>query len=659
MDIPVSNKETMETREKIDELLQAIRIHNDQYRKGHPIVSDSVYDREVEMLRELDPDNEWFKKIEPVPVGAARKVSLPLQMKSLYKVKDIAELKEWISGAGLKENDEVIIMPKFDGLSLLCNESTGEAYSRGGSENEGQDCTLHLKKNGAKRDTAFRYTYGEFVFGVKKWMDYFAGRINVESGEKWKSPRNTAAGLLNRDIPSDLLKYVDFYRYGTDEETLKQYRTFEEVLTSLCDTYSQPKYFTKRPVKDIDGLYLADAFKTWRKEYYIDGLVIYANDLTAWGRLGRHKTTGNPMYAIAYKHPDFTESFETCVTGVTWNVSKSGALKPVVNIEKVDTGECEMDSPTGYNASWIRSMHIAAGAKIIVTRSGGVIPKILETLDPAPFDSIREMWDEVAVCPCCGQPTKWSDSYVELVCDNPLCPGTREAKIMFFFSTCGAENMGDETVSKMYQSGLNSINSILHATFEQLLRVDGIGETFANTIMNNNKRILNDMELPTIMQASDCFQGIGKIKAKQILDSLDKSAQDLIYANEPLMTVWPSKDELEKMNKTNRAFWNGIGAFQNFINQTGIKLNRPEPQSMNIEGKCKGMAVCFSGIRDVALEAYITSEGGSICAGITKKTTHLVVKDPGSRTSKIIKAKECDIPIVSIDDFKRSLCFMC
>ena len=645
----------METNEKIKELLQIIQIHNDQYRKGHPIVPDSVYDREIEMLRELDPDNDWFKKIEPAYVGATRKVSLPIPMKSLYKVKDIADLKKWIANTELRADDEVIIMPKYDGLSLLCEEATGKAYSRGGAENEGQDCSAHLKMNGAYTDPAFKYTYGEFVFNVKSWTDYFANKPNAETGENWKSPRNTAAGLLNRDVPSELLRYVDFYRYGVDEDTLSRYKTFQDVLIDLCEIYHQPEYYVKVKVSELDDELLIKMYKTWRHDYYIDGLVIYANDIKVWNRVGRHDTTSNPLYAIAYKHPDFTESFETTVTGVTWGASKSGALKPVVKIEKVNTGDCEMDSPTGYNAGWIRTNHIAPGAKIIVTRSGGVIPKILETLEPAPFEAMREMWDEMATCPFCGEPTKWTNNYIELVCDNPLCPGTRAAKIMFFFSTCGAENMGDETVAKMCRAGLNSINSILHATFEQLLKVEGVGECFANTIIKNNNRILNEIDLPTIMQASNCFPGIGKIKAQQILDTLNDSVLDVIYGNQPIISVVPSRDVVATMNKTNQAFWNGISNFQNFINVTGIKINRPKEQERNFDGKCKGMAVCFSGIRDAALEAYISAEGGTIASGVSKKTTHLVVKDVNARSSKIIKAMDIGVPIYAFDDFKGTI----
>ena len=136
-------------------------------------------------------------------------------------------------------------------------------------------------------------------------------------------------------------------------------------------------------IDELNEELLMNLFKEWSKVYPIDGIVIYIDDLHLWEVIGRHQTSGNPLYAIAYKHPDFTESFETTVKGIVWKVSKSGALKPVVNIEMVDTGDCNMENPTGYNAGWINDHEIAKGAEILVTRSGGVIPKILSTLSPA------------------------------------------------------------------------------------------------------------------------------------------------------------------------------------------------------------------------------------------------------------------------------------
>ena len=112
---------------------------------GTPEISDAEYDAEIELLKTLDPDNEWFKHTEPAFVSETRKRALPIPMKSLNKVKDISELKKWYMSLGLKGNAGVVCMPKLDGLSLLYNELTGEAYSRGGIENEGQDCTNHYQ----------------------------------------------------------------------------------------------------------------------------------------------------------------------------------------------------------------------------------------------------------------------------------------------------------------------------------------------------------------------------------------------------------------------------------------------------------------------------------------------------------------------------------
>lgn len=103
-------------------------------------------------------------------------------------------------------------MPKFDGLSLLCNEITGEAFSRGGAENEGQDCTAHYQDMPhIKHKNGFQYTYGEFVISRANWHQYFQGKNSELTGEPFKSPRNTAAGLLNRDNPCQYLQYATFF----------------------------------------------------------------------------------------------------------------------------------------------------------------------------------------------------------------------------------------------------------------------------------------------------------------------------------------------------------------------------------------------------------------------------------------------------------------
>ena len=92
---------TVETK---DVLLDMIKRHNKMYRMGTPEISDAEYDAEIELLKTLDPDNEWFKHTEPAFVPETRKRALPIPMKSLNKVKDISELKKWYMSLGLKGN---------------------------------------------------------------------------------------------------------------------------------------------------------------------------------------------------------------------------------------------------------------------------------------------------------------------------------------------------------------------------------------------------------------------------------------------------------------------------------------------------------------------------------------------------------------------------
>ena len=239
--------------DKVERLATLIAKYNKSYRLGEPQISDTEYDKLVEELRRIDPDNEWFKRIEPAAVARNRKVKLPIPMKSLNKVKDIQSLKSWAGSIGLTATSTVIITPKFDGLSLLHDEQDGYAYSRGGAENEGQDCTTHYNNASSivNAQNKLRYTFGEFVFSNKSWTTNFAGKISPDTGDKYRSPRNTAAGLLNRDEPSDNLRYVDFFRYGTDEGSLNNFQTYEELYRYLCDTFKQPHLYQKVLVADL------------------------------------------------------------------------------------------------------------------------------------------------------------------------------------------------------------------------------------------------------------------------------------------------------------------------------------------------------------------------------------------------------------------------
>lgn len=637
----ISNIEDMQD---INTLLAKIKQYNESYRNGEPQISDSEYDSLVEELKTIDPENEWSKHIEPSPVHSSRKRKLPLPMKSLNKVKSVNDLKKWFTSLGLNGNTELVLMPKFDGLSLLHNEQTGEAWSRGGAENEGQDCTEHCIAANITSNTKYLHTYGEFIISRKNWEDYFNGKHSPYTGEIYKSPRNTAAGFLNRDEPCAEITHASFFRYGIDPTSLSKFDSFHDAILKICNDYNQEHLYEKVSVKEITEQSLLSLFKTWAKIYPIDGIVIYINDLRIWDSIGRHQTTGNPLYAIAYKHPDFTDAFETTVKGISWKASKSGALKPVVNIEMVNTGDCNMENPTGYNAGWVYDHHIARGAKILVTRSGGVIPKILETLENATEENENKQWEELCSCPHCGAPTVWNDKKIELMCSNPNCSGKELAKIVFFYTTCGAENMGEETISKIYNAGFTTISDMLNITFDELMHIDGFAEGISNIILENNRKIMNGLDMATLMHASDCFTGIGKIKAQKILDDMNDEERNAFYGNSFIY----DHDNTDSITMQN--FYAGCTPFFQFVQNIKIPVI-PYKKAIVTDGRCSGMNICVSGFRDSSFEQKVQESGGKIVNGVSKNTTHLVVKDKNGTSSKITKAQSMGVAIFSIEEF--------
>lgn len=647
----------MDNQTYITNLAESIKKHNQSYRQGNPQISDAHYDELVEELKRLAPDHEWLQHIEPASINKGRKVKLPIPMKSLNKVKSVAEIKQWLTSMAIPTTSKLVIMPKFDGVSWLRDELGNKVYSRGGADNEGQDCSTHynlLTEHKEDGSSDLHYTFGELVFDCKTWEQELAGKVSDSTGEKFKSPRNTVAGFINRDEPSALLKHTTFYRYGVSELDLDNFTTYTQLYQTLCDKYHQHIYGSVVTVAELDESKLAALFKEWRKDFYIDGLVIYLDDLLLWKTIGRQQTTGNPLYAIAYKHPDFTDVFETTVKGIGWKVSKAGALKPVVNIDAVDTGDCTMENPTGYNAKYIFENSIGPGARIAVTRSGGVIPKIINVMEEATAETMVQQRDGLLYCPDCGQPTKWNDTKVELICTNPACPGITLAKVVHFYTTLETEQMGEETIAKMFKAGYNTLQRILDITFDELMLIDGFGESIANIILSANQKIRDGVDVIKLMHASDCFSGIGQVKAKSIVSSL--SENDRFAFTHGYVFIDEGFDKTAQfmaLNKTMQSFLKGAAPFYDFVAKNRLKILPMEEPKKPIGNKYAGMKVCFTGIRDKALEAEIAAQGGEIVSGVSKHTTHLIVADVNSSSSKTSKAKTLGIPILTIESFKQ------
>jgi DNA ligase (NAD+) len=73
--------------------------------------------------------------------------------------------------------------------------------------------------------------------------------------------------------------------------------------------------------------------------------------------------------------------------------------------------------------------------------------------------------------------------------------------------------------------------------------------------------------------------------------------------------------------------------------------------------KYAGAVIVFTGIRDMLLEQEIESQGGKIGSGVNGKTTLLIAKNIDDGSSKIQKANELGVQVISYDDFVETISY--
>lgn len=636
------------TKEK--ELYGEILHHEILYRNGEPAISDFEFDQLVDKLRELNPNHEYFHSQYTIK-SDGQKEKLPFNMRSLDKVKSISDLKKWFKKCGLKESDKVVIAPKYDGLSILLDTSTGSAWTRGGENNEGFRKDKHLKdaNNAFNKmlNSLIRYVGGEILITNGCWDLYFKGKTNPRSGEPYKTQRGTVAGLINSPESSILMNCCSFIPYvAPDLEYEGNYSKLLNALSKFNNVIPEYQQYDLCEVGDITEEFLNGWYCAWSKYCEVDGVVITIDCNIKQKELGRDPKTLNPRYQIAYKG-NFEVPHSTTVKDVNCRVSKNGYLRPTVEIEPVIIDGCQIENPTGNNMAFIIDNHLAPGTEIKVIRSGSVIPKIVH-FGKYVEGATEDLLDRFAECPSCGSPTCWNNTMTDLVCTNDGCCGRRLAKIVHFFNIMGFEEFGDKTIETLFNAGVDYLDKFIHITFEQLVAIDGIGDSTANNIVSQMKKLKeSEHKMEKLMHASDVFDGVGESKAKLIVD----------YVHSQGITIFDLRlghaDFIQGIGESAMvAVMNGREFFINWCSELGLKISEVKDDSV-IDNSFGGESICFSGVRDKSLEDEFKNRGARIVSSVSAKTTMLIVKDADESTSKIEKAKSLGVKIVSIDDARK------
>jgi NAD-dependent DNA ligase len=617
------------TLSEIDELLidgnylGAIKILNDLYRQGTPLVTDAEYDSILEDFKKIDPKNELFTSgvIESVEVNSARKEKLKYPMFSLDKETEISAIHKWLKNKGLPLTTLLVITSKYDGISILKDEYNQLAWSRGDGV-IGETVHTHYKMLADKYKKIDLFTIGEMIIP----KPIFASKTYYrDNGEPFKNARNMIAGLKNSDTISEDLKDAKHIRYGFASEDFTLNKS--EQIDLICEKLSPIPYkVIKANELNIDML--NDLFLEWGKEYDIDGLVFDIDDKNIRKNLGRERNN-NPAYARAFKNPEWAEAKETTIIEIVKEVSKQGYLKPVGLVNPINLDGVTVSRVTLNNYKFVKDNELGVGSIVKILRSGMVIPKIVSIIKATGFEM-----------PTFGDSNIfWNETGVELVVE-----GTEEQeikKLISFFEILGAENVSEGIINQLYNSGYKTIEKILDLTTVDLEKIDRFGERKSQIVYDSMHKSVTNVKLSKLMHATSIFKNLGSKKLELLMHFDGK----------------PTFDEIIKVDGFSdisaKAYLDGYDEFYKWLSgMTKITIETKKEKNIMEKNDLENVSFCFTGIRRKDLEELIESRSGKILSGVSKNLTFLVMKDKNSSSSKAVKAQELGVKLLSVEDLE-------
>ena len=610
----------------IEQLKEQIIKANDAYRLGNPIMSDKEYDLLVDELSLLSTDDELLSKVGHSVSDESRKVKLPIEMASMNKIKSIDDINDWCRLKNISKSELIIITPKFDGLSLCVNETTSEAFTRGDGT-FGQKSDLHYSliqnhlydMNNNPLDIPFSYTYGEVMMSKKTFTEKYSS--------DFANPRNLVAGLLNSKEATKALKDCEYIKYGAIQ-VRNLLQTKKQILDEINSGQQIKVSYHICRISDLTEDLLIKLFHDYSVDYEIDGLIIEINDLNKQLTLGRETSSNNPVWARAFKHSSFEQSAETEITGISWNISKQGLLKPTLHVSPIKLDGVTVSNVTGNNARFVKDMGLGIGAKVVVKRSGMVIPIIADVLETVEF--IQPTIEGVEL--------DWNENGIELI----TLTETEDQKLkknISFFEILEADNVSEGVITQLWDAGYKTISDILKLTTSDLEKIDRFGKRKAKIVYDSIQKSVSNVQLSKLQHATGIFKGLGSKKLILLEDFVTKPTIDQVMSIEGFAEI------------SAKTYIDSYDEFFDFIKDLPVTISEKIEVIKNgtdLEGK----SFVFTGVRRVDLEADIESRGGKIGGSVSKNTTHLVMKAIGSGSSKEKKAIDLGVEVITVEQLE-------
>ena len=654
-----------------DVLAEQIRFHNDKYWVEHkPEIADTEYDKLIERLRAIDPDNPVLIELvedEAQDRAAFPKVKHDIPMLSIEKKFAVEDVIKWATDAGAFNSDGpedgLLASYKVDGSSCSLIYENGKlvrAASRG-TGSLGDDITRNAKtiadipqtvpamKGKVEVRGEIYMSIASFMQALKRFEEELAAG-DADENDRPTNPRNYCAGSLKqKDANITRERNLSFMAHGCFGKLPgsdgKSETSNLKVLADLG--FKTAFYMHVRNAVEVSQA--VSGIESGRKalSYEIDGVVFSINRLSLHQELG--STSHHPKYRLAFKFS--RERGETVVKAIIWNTTRSGRVHPTMVVEPISLGGAMVTLCTLHNAKTVKATGLRIGDRVLMERE--VIPYFVQKISEE-----SQSAELPTQCLACDFPLSWDETETNLVCKNTLaCPAQLRDYLCYYVSrrVTNMVGVGERLIGKLLESGLLKSPPDFYTLTEDQIRaeVERQGETSARNIIKAI-RDRHEQTLETFL-VSLGIRGLGPAVAARLANHFHtleavRGADAAAFMN------------IEGIAETLAAtIHEGLQERQPLIDE--LLKHITLKQTEKIDGVLDGKSFCLTGHVEFdyagthydarpEIEKLIKSKGGTI-KNVSKTLDFLVVGDEAG--SKVEKAKKAGVTILDAAELNKML----
>ena len=525
------------------------------------------------------------------------------------------------------------IWPKFDGLSIILSidedGNVTKAITRG-EEELGVDKTDFFKNINFKNRIPEQFVGTKIGIKTECIMPkrLFEEYNKLYANNELVNARTAITSLINSDTFTKIhAKYVKLVPLMISSDGVQYPYVYDDIYGPLI--VLGPKDYTNQEAlkKVVKGA--KDAIDKI-VPYDCDGLVVRWIEADDMKVLGRDESNYINRFEIAYKFPK--ENNYTILEDIIQDIGMMGKVSYTALVKPIKINGKVITHASLGSEDKAKELNLAKGDMVNIKYE--IIPYLC--IDSKCIDN-RSGKDPIKLithCPYCGTELTRKP---ELGCFNTACPSRIQGKLYNFCIRTNISGVGESLIESLYSNKLvTSIYDLfeLKDKEEEFISIDGLGKKTFQSLTNQLKNLeCTESQL----LAAIGLRGIGPKTSRLITDIYHiteiKNLSVEKLAEIPGISINKATQILEGVKENSDL----IDFVMDKIKVTNNKYN--------LQGR-----IVFTGFRNPKFKEHLESWGYEVADSVTRNTSLVIADNPNAKSSKLERAREIGIKIVSAQE---------